>query len=64
MHLGHLNGRRLALASVPFRPMTVQMPNLAQIDTKRITVYCRIQFVRATFHSMRTFSRNMFGSLF
>ncbi len=29
----------LAATSVPFRPMTMQMPNLALIETKRIAVY-------------------------
>ena len=31
--------RILASTSVPFRPTTVQMPNFALIETKRITVY-------------------------
>jgi hypothetical protein len=31
--------RVLASTSIPFRPTTVQMPNLAQIDTKWITVF-------------------------
>ncbi len=39
MHLETLNVRNLALASVPFRPTTMQMPNLALIETKRITLY-------------------------
>ena len=30
--------RVLASTSVPFRPTTVQMPNLALIETKRVTV--------------------------
>ncbi len=29
----------LTSTSVPFRPSTVQVPNLALTDTKRITVY-------------------------
>ncbi len=29
----------LASKSVPFRPTTVQIPNLALFETKRITVY-------------------------
>jgi hypothetical protein len=37
-HLGHLHVRFLASTSVPFRPTTVQMPNLALVETKRITV--------------------------
>jgi hypothetical protein len=40
MHLGHLNVRILTSKSVLFRPTTVQMPNIAQIETKRIKVYC------------------------
>ncbi len=36
---GRLNERILSSPSVPFRPTTVQMPNLALIETKRITVY-------------------------
>jgi hypothetical protein len=34
----------LAATSVPFRPMKVQMPNLALIETKRITVYMSFEF--------------------
>ncbi len=42
-HMGHLNVSILASTSVPFRlNTTVQMPNLALIDTKRITVQCSI----------------------
>ncbi len=40
-HLGHLNVRILASKSVPLRPMTVQMPNLALMETKLITV-CKL----------------------
>ncbi len=40
-HSGHLNVRILASKSVPLRPMTVQMPNLALIETERITV-CKL----------------------
>jgi hypothetical protein len=36
--LGHLNVRILAFTSVTFKPTTVQMPNLALIKTKWITV--------------------------
>ncbi len=36
--------RILALASVPFRLTTVQMPNFSLIETKRITVLERIWF--------------------
>jgi hypothetical protein len=42
--------RILASKSVPFRPMTVQMPNLALIETKRITV-----FLLYTEHKVRTY---------
>jgi hypothetical protein len=34
-----LQVRILASTSVPFRPTTVQMPNLALIETKRSTVF-------------------------
>jgi hypothetical protein len=34
----HLNVHILASTSAPFRTTTVQMPNLALIETKRITV--------------------------
>jgi hypothetical protein len=37
-HLGNVNVRILASKSVPFRPTTMQRPNLAQIETKRIIV--------------------------
>jgi hypothetical protein len=37
-HLENLNVPILASISVPFRPTTVQMPNLALFETKRITV--------------------------
>ncbi len=38
-HLGHLNVLILASTSVPSRPTTVQMPNLALIETKRFKVH-------------------------
>ncbi len=34
-----MNVRILASTSVPFEPTTVQMPNLALLATKRITVF-------------------------
>jgi hypothetical protein len=45
MLLVNLNVRILALTSVPFRPTTKQMPNLALVETKRITAYTVIRFV-------------------
>jgi hypothetical protein len=35
--------RILASTNVPFRPTTMQIPNLAVIETKRITVYPKHQ---------------------
>jgi hypothetical protein len=34
-----LNVCILSSTSVPFRPTAVQTPNLAQVETKRVTVY-------------------------
>ncbi len=38
-HLGHLNLRILASTRDPFRPTMGQLPNLAAIEKKQITVY-------------------------
>jgi hypothetical protein len=45
MQLVHLNVHILASTSVPFRSATVRLPNLAQIETKRISAYIVIHFV-------------------
>jgi len=39
------NLRILSSTSVPFRPTTVQMPNLALVETKRITVQALLMYL-------------------
>jgi hypothetical protein len=54
--LGTVNARILASTSVPFRPTTMQkLPNLALIETKRITVYLP-QSERLSKHFYKTYS--------
>ncbi len=52
------NARILFSTSVPFRPTTVEMPNLEPVETKRITVclrnYCVVYSYRASDHSKFT----------
>ncbi len=43
--LGSLDVRISASTSVPFRPTTMQMPNLLLVETNRITVYIHYEFI-------------------
>ncbi len=51
--LGHLNVRILVLTSFLFRPTTVQMENLALTETKRITVWGRLNTKYVTLKTFR-----------
>ncbi len=44
MHIQVSQARILASTSVPFRQTTMQMPNSALIETKRITVYVQLAY--------------------